>query len=102
MNGILAGTLSEEPGKGYTFIYDKAYFENPSLSAISLTLPKNKQVYQSAHLFPFFSNMLSEGTNRAVQAKFHRIDIHDDFGILLATANVDTPGAITVKRVDDD
>lgn len=102
LNGILAGTISEEPGKGYTFIYDKAYFENSSLPAISLTMPKKRQVYQSSHLFPFFANMLSEGTNRAVQARFHRVDIQDDFGILLATANVDAPGAITVKRVYDD
>ncbi len=102
MNGILAGTISEEIGKGYSFIYDKEYFENPSRPAISLTMPKNKQIYRSRHLFPFFANMLSEGSNRAVQAKFHRIDIRDDFGILLATASVDTPGAITVKRVDND
>lgn len=102
MNGILAGTITEEIGEGYTFIYDKEYFENPSRPAISLTMPKIKQIYRSRHLFPFFANMLSEGSNRAVQAKFHRVDIQDDFGILLATASVDTPGAITVKRVDND
>lgn len=102
LNGILAGTIYEEIGKGYTFVYDKEYFENPSRPAISLTMPKIKQDYRSRHLFPFFANMLSEGSNRAVQAKLHRVDIRDDFGILLATASVDTPGAVTVKRVDND
>ena len=102
MNGILAGTITEEIGEGYTFVYDKEYYENPSRPAISLTLPKKKQVYRSSYLFPFFANMLSEGSNRAVQAMLHRVDIHDDFGILLSTASVDTPGAITVKRVDND
>ena len=102
MNGILAGTISEEIGEGYTFVYDKEYFENPSRPAISLTIPKKVRFYKSRHLFPFFANMLSEGSNRAVQAKLHHVDIRDDFGILLATANVDTPGAITVKRIDHD
>jgi serine/threonine-protein kinase HipA len=102
MNGILAGTICEEAGEGYTFVYDREYFENPSRPAISLTMPKKTQTYRSRHLFPFFANMLSEGSNRAVQAKFHRVDILDDFGILLATAGIDTPGAITVKRVDND
>jgi serine/threonine-protein kinase HipA len=102
MNGFLAGTISEETGVGYTFIYDEDYFENPSRPAISLTMPKKQQIYRSPHLFPFFANMLSEGSNRAVQAKLHRVDIRDDFGILLATASVDAPGAITVKRVDND
>lgn len=102
MNGILAGTITEEIGKGYTFVYDKEYFANPSRPAISLTMSKKSQIYRSRHLFPFFANMLSEGSNRAVQAKLHHIDIRDDFGILLATASVDTPGAITVKRVAND
>ena len=102
LNGILAGTITEEPGEGYTFVYDKDYYENPSRPAISLSMPKNKETYKSRNLFPFFANMLSEGSNRAVQAMYHRVDIRDDFGILLATAGVDTPGAITVKRVDND
>lgn len=102
VNGILAGTISEEIGKGYTFEYDKDYFDNPSRPAISLTMPKKQQVYKSQHLFPFFANMLSEGSNRAIQAQYHRVDIQDDFGILLSTASVDAPGAITVIRDDND
>ena len=102
MNGIFAGILSEMEGGGFTFVYDDGYLKDPSLPAISLTLPKKVKVYTSAYLFPFFANMLSEGANRAVQAKLHRVDPDDDFGILLVTASVDTPGAVTVKRIDNE
>lgn len=102
VNGIFAGTLTEEPGKGYTFVYELDYLVNPSMPAVSLTLPKNKREYHSPHLFPFFANMLSEGSNRLVQSKLHRIDKDDDFGILLSTAGLDTPGTVTVKNASDD
>ena len=41
--------------------------------------------------------MLSEGENRQIQSRLLRIDPEDDFGILLATAQFDTAGAVTVK-----
>jgi len=50
-------------------------------------------------LFPFFSNMLSEGVNRKLQSTQLRIDEQDSFGLLLATAQSDTIGAITIKPV---
>ena len=102
VNGVLAGTLLEEPGKGYTFTYDDAYYRDPSAPAVSLTLPKSRQEYRSPHLFPFFDNMLSEGANREVQSRLHHIERNDDFGILLATAYLDTPGAVTVKPTEYD
>jgi serine/threonine-protein kinase HipA len=43
--------------------------------------------------------MLSEGTNRVVQSKQLKIDEKDFFGLLLATAQCDTIGAITVKQI---
>ena len=102
VNGIIAGVIAEEPGNGYSFVYDDRYYENPSLPAVSLTLPKTQKSYRAPYLFPFFANMLSEGSNRAAQSKLHHVDINDDFGILLATAYVDTPGAVTIKRRGDD
>lgn len=44
--------------------------------------------------------MLSEGTNREVQAKQLKIDEHDFFGLLSAIAGYDTPGAITVRKIN--
>jgi len=99
-NGILAGTLSETDSGGYEFTYDSEYFNDKSRHGISLTIPKKQLTYHSEHLFPFFYNMLSEGTNRALQVKQLKIDEKDFFGLLLATAQYDTIGAITIKQID--
>ncbi|MBK7390830.1 MAG: HipA N-terminal domain-containing protein [Bacteroidia bacterium] len=96
-NGILAGILTEENRQHYVFKYDDNYFNDTSKSAISLTLPKSKQEYSSKFLFPFFFNMLSEGVNRKLQSTHLKIDEEDNFGLLAATAQYDTIGAITVK-----
>ena len=97
--GIPAGVLEETPDKEYVFRYDDSYFADSSKPGISLTLPKTQQEYRSPYLFPFFFNMLSEGSNRIAQARLLRIDEKDHFGILLATAQNDVTGAITVKPV---
>jgi serine/threonine-protein kinase HipA len=65
--------------------------------AISVNIDKSQQEHYSKFLFPFFFNMLSEGSNRLVQSKMLRIDENDHFGILLETAQTDVPGAVTVK-----
>jgi serine/threonine-protein kinase HipA len=44
--------------------------------------------------------MLSEGINRKLQNFYLKIDENDDFGLLLATAQNDTIGAISVKKVE--
>lgn len=98
-NGLLAGILTEVSSREYIFRYDDRYWSDSSRPAISLTMPKNKQEHYSDHLFPFFANMLSEGDNREVQMRLHKLDREDDFGFLLATAQTDTAGAITVKPV---
>jgi len=99
-NSILAGTLSEADSGSYTFTYDSGYYHDNLKPGISLTMPKTQLTYTSEHLFPYFYNMISEGTNRVVQSKQLRIDEKDFFGLLLATAQYDTIGAITVKQID--
>lgn len=98
-NGLLAGILTEETRQHYVFRYDDAYFKDTAQPAISLTLPKNQKEYISEVLFPFFFNMLSEGVNRKLQSTRLRIDEEDSFGLLMATAQYDTIGAITVKPI---
>lgn len=98
-NGILAGTLIEDNLQHYVFKYDDKYFNDASKAAISLTLPKTQKEYSSEFLFPFFFNMLSEGVNRKLQSTLLRIDEEDNFGLLAATAQYDTIGAITVKPI---
>ena len=98
-NGVFAGILTEENRNMYVYRYDDAYYNDTAKSPISLTLPKAQQEYRSKFLFPFFFNMLSEGVNRRLQCTQLRIDEEDNFGLLLATAQYDTIGAITVKPI---
>ena len=98
-NGILAGTLTEENRQHFVFRYDDYYFNDANKPAISLTLPKTQKEYSSKFLFPFFFNMLSEGVNIKLQSTLLRIDEEDNFGLLMATAQYDTIGAVTVKPI---
>ena len=82
------------------FKYDDKYYNDPNKPAISLTLPKSQKEYCSDFLFPFFFNMLSEGVNRKLQSTQLQIDENDNFGLLMATAQYDTIGAITVKPIE--
>ncbi len=96
-NGELAGRLIEEKRGTYVFRYEDAWLSDDRKPAISLTLPKTNKEYRSTILFPFFFNMLSEGVNRRLQSTRLKIDERDDFGLLLATAQYDTIGAVTVR-----
>ena len=98
-NGTLAGILTEENRLRFVFRYDENYFNDANKPAISLTLPKTQKEYISEFLFPFFFNMLSEGVNRKLQSIQLKIDEEDNFGLLMATAQYDTIGAVTVKPI---
>lgn len=100
-NGELVGSLIQFSANDYEFRYDDSWFSNNELPAISLTMPKNQQVYKSKFLFPFFFNMLSEGVNRQLQSRQLKIDERDYFGLLLATSKTDTIGAITVSEIKE-
>lgn len=100
-NGKFAGTLIEENQNQFVFSYDDDYFYDVNMPAISLTMPKTKKEYRSEFLFPFFFNMLSEGVNRKLQSTQWRIDEEDSFGLLMATAQKDTIGAVTVKPIPE-
>lgn len=95
-NSIKAGVLTEKSATQYEFVYDANYLASGT-PAISLTLPLQAEPIECPHLFPFFASLLSEGANRETQCGLLHIDADDDFGLLLATAGVDTIGAITVK-----
>ena len=99
VHNIRAGLLTEEDNGGYTFVYDGAYLARENNPPVSLTLPLRKEPYRSPHLFSFFFNMLSEGENRKIKSRLRHNEPEDDFRILLATAQVETNGAVTVKPV---
>ena len=98
--GIPAGIL-EEQNIGFVFRYEDSYFQNPTLKSVSVTLPKTQQTYHNTSLFPVFYNMLPEGANKAMICQALRIDENDFFGLLLATAQYDAIGAITVQPIND-
>lgn len=97
--GKEAGILEQEDDGSFTFRYLEAWLADPENPSISLTLPRTKPEHNSKYLFPFFYNMLPEGTNRQIVCKANRLDSDDYFGILITTARYDTIGAITVKKI---
>lgn len=96
--GKEAGILKQHDDGSFTFRYLEAWLADPKNPSISLTLPRSQWEYHSEYLFPFFYNMLPEGTNRQAVCKAMRLDPDDYFGILMTTARYDTVGAITVKK----
>ncbi|MEM8524158.1 MAG: HipA N-terminal domain-containing protein [Bacteroidota bacterium] len=99
-NKILVGYLTEDDEGNYLFEYAEDYRKDNTQSPVSLTLPKTRSVHQSNHLFPFFYNMLSEGVNRELQIRQLQLGENDHFGLLLATAQQDTIGAVTIEKVE--
>ena len=96
VHDIEAGVLQETDDRQYVFTYRNDYSGAP----VCIAMPIRREPYQSAHLFPYFFNMLSEGANRQTQSMLLHIDENDDFGILMATAQEDTIGAVTVKPIE--
>ena len=98
-NGMLVGQVIQHDAKKYEFIYDDVYYVDKHCPPISLTMPKTQKLYESDMLFPCLFNLLSEGVNKKLQCRQLQIDENDHFGLLIATANNDTIGALTVKHV---
>ncbi len=94
-----AGLLTQHDDGTFTFKYNDTWISNHSKPAISLTFPKSQQTYHCDFLFPFFYNMLPEGANRQIACKLNKLDLNDDFGLLLITAKNDNIGAISVIKV---
>ena len=96
-----AGKIRQLDNGSFEFSYNDLWLQNSDKPAISLTLPKTNEVYRSKFLFPFFYNMLPEGTNKQTVCFQMRIDESDDFGILLITAKSDTIGAVRVEKMEE-
>jgi HipA-like protein len=97
-----AGTLTQQDDGSCSFAYDTAWVDNPGKPAISLTLPKRHAAYHSGFIFPFFYNMLPEGSNKQVVCELNCLDRNDDFGLLVTIAKNDTIGAVTVHKIENE
>ena len=95
-----AGILLQHDKGSFTFKYNDSWLQDSSKPSISLTLPKTQQEHHSEYLFPFFYNMLPEGTNKQIVCTHNRIDQEDYFGLLLTSAQYDSIGAVTVEKVE--
>ncbi|MBS1663697.1 MAG: HipA N-terminal domain-containing protein [Bacteroidetes bacterium] len=100
--GEEAGVLTQSDDGSFLFQYTPSWTADSSKPSISLTLPKTEKTYHSRSLFPFFYNMLPEGSNKQIVSKLNRIDKDDYFGLLMATAKSDTIGAVTVLKMEDE
>ena len=94
-----AGILTQHDDGSFSFHYNDTWLSDNKNPGISLTLPKTKQEYHSKHIFPFFYNMLPEGSNKQVICKYNRIDKSDYFGLLMTAAKNDSIGAVRVHRI---
>jgi len=97
---INAGILTQHDDGFFIFQYNEVWINDSNKPHISPTLPKQYQEYRSEFLFPFFYNMLPEGSNKSAICKSNRIDEKDDFGILLTVANNDTIGAVRIIKIE--
>ena len=83
----------------YVFKYAQGYLDSDDAIPISVNLPLQSESFTSDFLFPFFSNMLSEGSSKTIQCLKLRIDEEDAFTRLLKTVEDDPIGSITIKEV---
>jgi serine/threonine-protein kinase HipA len=95
-----AGILTQHDDGSFTFSYNDSWKADSNKPDISLILPKKNQEFHSKFLFPFFFNMLPEGSNKQVVCKHNRLDQTDHFGILMTTAKYDSIGAVRVIKTE--
>lgn len=96
-----AGILTQNDDGSFIFRYHEEWITNPNKQNISLNLPKTEKIFQSKNLFPFFYNMLPEGSNKQIVCQLNRIEPDDYFGLLMTTAKNDSIGAVRVIKIEN-
>ena len=94
-----AGIL-KETDFGYSFIYDNDYLESENPTAVSLTLPIQKEEYTSKTLFAFFDGLIPEGWLLDIVSRNWKINRKDRFGLLLVACK-DPIGNVQIKEVKE-
>ncbi|MFA7444961.1 MAG: HipA N-terminal domain-containing protein [Flavobacteriaceae bacterium] len=95
----LAGIITEN-ADGYSFQYDKKYLESENSKPVSLTLPLQKQSYESKILFPFFDGLIPEGWLLNIAVSNWKINPRDRFGLLLRLCK-DCIGCVSVLPIEN-
>ncbi len=98
LDNRLAGQLTERNRDDYEFAYNAQYLADPETPAIALSLPKREEPYRSSRIFPFFTNLLPEGSNRKAMCTAFKVDEHDFFGMLEMICGKDCIGNVTLRK----
>ncbi len=98
-NKDLAGNITETK-EGYIFEYNKEFLKKNT--PISISLPLREEPYASKELFSFFKGLLPEGWYLDIVSATQKVDREDLFGLLLCTTNLDTIGAVTVRKMGEE
>lgn len=98
VRNTFAGIL-KETDSGYSFIYDEEYITRADSTAVSLTLPIQKEEYTSKTLFSFFDGLIPEGWLLNIVTDNWKIDRKDRFGLLLVACK-DPIGNVSVKEAE--
>lgn len=93
------GVVSENE-HGYYFLYDTEYLNNSSTQPISLTMPKQSEVYHSKTLFAFFDGLIPEGWLLDLAEKNWKLNYRDRMGLLLYCCR-DCIGDISVIKNEE-
>lgn len=93
----IAGILSETDD-GYTFEYDRAYLNEHGVVPVALSLPLQKEPFESDYLFPFFDGLIPEGWLLDLAQKNWKLDPRDRMSLLLTTCR-DCIGNISVREI---
>ena len=99
VRNTFAGIL-KETDSGYSFIYDEEYLVRADSTAVSLTLPMQKEEYTSKTLFSFFDGLIPEGWLLNIVTDNWKIDRKDRFGLLLVACK-DPIGNVSVKEAEE-
>jgi serine/threonine-protein kinase HipA len=96
----LAGVIAENDD-GYIFQYHTDYLNDKNSKPVSLTLPLQKQPYESKILFPFFDGLIPEGWLLNIAVNNWKINQRDRFGLLIALCK-DCIGCVSVLPVKNE
>lgn len=92
--------LIEETDQGYRFTYDEEYLMEEDAKSISLTMPLQKEAYESKVLFPFFDGLIPEGWLYDITIQNWKLSQKDRFGVLLVACK-DAIGNVSVREKDE-
>jgi serine/threonine-protein kinase HipA len=97
-NNVEIGLLQKDDAGVYHFIYSANYVKSEEALSISVHFPLQGEAFSSDILFPFFFNLLAEGSIKEMQCRELKIDPDDNFTRLIKTTEFNTIGSITLKE----